>query len=131
MKAAMKYELPNMEHKFSIQIMGEETKINWVGDFTYKRPTLQERTMADAMRARLGNDLRTLSDDVVAFNEALSTLRFTLKEFPQWWRDTDYGGKLYDANVVMEIYGKCMAFEVEWMKKIHGGNPDEVSTPEI
>ena len=122
-----KFVFPNMECKFSIQVVGEETGINWAGDFVYKRPTLQERAMIDAMRARLGNDLRTLDPDVVAFNESLSCLRFTLKEYPTWWKETDMGGSLYDGNVILEVYAKCMEFEANWKTKIHSGNPDDVS----
>ncbi len=125
----MKYEMPKMEHKFQIQVKGEETGINWVGDFTYKRPTLSERSQIDAMRASLGRDLRTLDPDVVAYNEAISTLRFTLKEFPEWWQSADFGGSLYDANVVLSVYTKCMEFEAEWIKKMRGGDANEVAAP--
>lgn len=124
MSKVKKFQFPNMEHKFQIQVVGEETGLNWAGEFVYKRPTLQERAMIDAMRARLGNDLRTLAEDVVAFNESLSCLRFTLKEYPSWWKETDFGGSLYDANVVLAIYEKCMEFESNWKEKIHGSIPD-------
>ena len=120
------FTLPAMEHKFSIQVKGEESGINWVGDFNYRRPNLQERAMVDVMRARLNGDLRTLDPDVMAFNEALAHLRFTVKDYPEWWAESDFGGKLYDANVVLEVYNKCIEFEGEWRKKVHSGEPDDV-----
>ena len=132
------FKLPNMEHKFQIQSVGSETGINWVGDFVYRRPNLQERAMIEVMTTRLNGDLMTLDPDVRAFNEALAHLRFTIKEYPEWWKETDFGGSLYDANIVIDIYNKCIEFEANWKKRIHGdasqvesGNENQVavSTP--
>jgi hypothetical protein len=122
-----KYTLPQMELRFSIQMVGEESEINWAGDFMYRRPNLRERGMIEVMRTRLNGDLTTLDPDTAAFNEAISHLRFTIKEFPDWWKETDYGGSLYDGNVVLELFSKCMEFEVNWRKKVHGGDAEEVS----
>lgn len=122
------YKLPSMEHKFSIQIKGEESGLNWAGDFVYRRPTLRERTMIDVMEKRMNGDLITIDPEVAAFNQAISHLRFTLKEVPDWFRDTDMGGNLYDGNVVLEIFNKCMDFEASWRKKTFGGKPEDVST---
>lgn len=122
------YKLPNMEHRFKIQLTGEESGINWAGEFLYRRPTLRERTMIEVMRKRMGGDLMTIDAEVAGYNEAVSYLRFTLKEYPEWFRDTDMGGDLYDGNVVLEIYNKCVAFEAEWRKKTFGGNAEDVNT---
>jgi hypothetical protein len=127
----MKYKLPNMEYRFKIQLVGEESRVNWAGEFVYRRPTLQERAMIDVMRARLNGDLRSVDPDTNAYNEALSHLRFTLKEYPEWWKDCDMGGSLYDANVILEIYGKCMEFEASWREKTFGdakGVSDELQS---
>lgn len=122
------YRLPAMEHKFSIQIVGEESNLNWAGEFLYRRPTLRERTMIDVMEKRMNGDLLTIDPEVSGFNQAISHLRFTLKEVPDWFRDTDMGGNLYDGNVVLEIFNKCMEFEAAWRKKAFGGKPNDVST---
>lgn len=120
------YKLPNMEHKFHVEILGEESKIMWVGDFLYRRPTLKERAMSEVMRARLCGDLLSIDPDIRAFNDAISFLRFTLKEFPDWWKDTDSGSNMYDANVVIEIHNKVMEFEAKWREKVYGGKPEDV-----
>ena len=36
------------------------------------------------------------------------------------------GGDLYDANIIVAIYNKCLVFEAEWRKKVMGGKPKEV-----
>ena len=123
----MKYALPNMEKRLKIQITGEESGINWTGDFLYRRPTLRERSMIEVMKSRMNGDMMTIDPETSAYNEAMSHLRFTLKEYPDWWKDTDMGGSLYDGNVVLEIYNKCMEFEAEWRKKTFGGKGEDVS----
>ena len=121
-----KYQLPNMQFKFKIQAIGEESGLNWVGDFVYQRPTLKERAMIEVMRARLNGDLVTIDPDIAAYNEAIAHLRWTLKETPDWWKELDFGSQLYDANIILDIYNKCMLFEVEWKNKTHGGDPAQV-----
>jgi len=120
------YQLPNMELKFEIQMVGEETGLNWAGKFLYRRPTLGERAQIDVMKARLNNDLKTVDIDTTAFHEAISHLRFTIKEYPEWWAELDFGGRMYDPNVVLEIYNKCIEFEAEWRSKVHGGESKTV-----
>lgn len=115
-------KLPPMEHSFEIQVQGNESGINWVGKFKYKRPSLGARSRIDVMRTRLNGDLDGLSQEVRDFNEAIAHLRYTLEDFPDWWRDSAFGLDLYDGNVVSEIYNKIMDFEDEWKKKIFGGD---------
>lgn len=121
-----KHALPNMEHKFSIQVIGEESGIPWVGNFVYKRPTLQERSRIEIMCKRLNGDMFTVDEDIRSYNEAISHLRHTLKEYPDWWKEADFGGDLYDANVILEIYDKCMQFEAAWRERLHGGEGAKV-----
>lgn len=123
----MQYKLPNMEYAFEIQCVGKETGINWVGNFKYKRPTLAQRSMIEAFRAKLTGDLYTVDMNVQDLNEALAHLRFTLIEYPDWWKDSDYGGALFDYNLVMEVYTLVVKYEEEWRKKIHGGDSEDVS----
>ena len=120
------YKLPDMEHRFSIQVIGKESNINWAGEFVYKRPTLAQRSMIENMRTRLNGDLMTIDGDIAALNMALAHLRFTLTESPEWWKASDYGGSLYDANVILEVYTKCIAFEEDWKRKVHGGDQKSV-----
>ena len=123
-------KLPNMELKFSIQVVGDESKINWVGDFLFGRPTLKERAMIEVAKARLNGDLFSIDPETRAYNEAISFLRFTLRESPDWWKESDYGSNLYDANVVIEVYNKCIAYEAAWRQKVYGKkDKDGLQTP--
>lgn len=117
-----KYSLPDMEFRFQYQGTGEESQINWVGDFMYRRPTLRERAMIDVMQKRLNGDLLTIDADTRYYNEAISHLRFTLKESPDWWRESDHGASLYDANVIVDLYDKILQFEKKWREKTFSGD---------
>jgi len=118
--------LPPMEFKFSIQMVGSESGLNWTGKFLYKRPSLGERSRINVMQTRLNGDLETLEQDVLQFNEAISHLRYTLRDFPEWWKESGFGIELYDGNVVSEIYNKCLEYEAKWMKRTFGGEKAEV-----
>jgi len=120
------YKLPNMEHKFKIQSVGKDTGLNWVGEFTYRRPTLSERGQIDTMRARLNGDLKTVAPEITYLHSALAHLRFTLQDYPKWWEDSDFGASLFDGNVVMDIYTECISFETKWREKVMGGDSKEV-----
>ena len=113
--------LPNMEHRFQIQIVGDKSRINWVGEFLYKRPTLGELSQIAQMKASLSGDLATIDIEYVSLNHMIAYLRYTLRDFPTWWESSNFGTGLYDFNVVDAIYDKCIEFEKEWEKKIHDG----------
>jgi len=121
-----RYKLPDMEYKFSVQFVGKESGINWVGDFTYKRPNINERSLIELMKTRLNGDLVTIDPDIAYLNAALAHLRFTLKSSPEWWKDSDFGGALFDTNVIVEIYKKCIDFETEWSNRVLSGKPEKV-----
>jgi len=119
--------LPSMEYPFDIQVTGNETRDLFIGKFKYRRPSCGARSRIDAMRARLNNDLITLDQDTLDFNMAISHLRFTLDDYPEWWVASSYGMDLYDYNVVAELYNRCMAFEEEWKKKVYSGEGTTVA----
>lgn len=114
------YKLPSMEYRFDINVLGDDSRINFYGGFLYKRPTIGEKSLIDQMRARLNGDLRTIDENVALNNEALSYLRFTLREYPDFWKESQFGFNLIDENVLLEIYNKVVLFEAEWRKKVYG-----------
>ena len=128
MKNEMK-SLPSMEHKFSIQVVGENTKMNWVGPFTYHRPTIGKTTEIEVTRARMSGDLATVHQDVGDQLYVLAFLRSTLIDFPEWWRESDFGASLYDPNVIFEVFNECLEFEASWREKVHGTSDQNKSEP--
>jgi len=124
-----RYTLPNMEKKFSIQVVGKESGLNWVGDFAYRRPTISERGLIEIMKTRLNGDLLTIDSDIAYLNAAIAHLRFTLRTYPDWWKESDFGGAMYDTNVIVELYQKCIEFERTWSEKVLSGDASRVEEP--
>ena len=121
-----KYSLPDMTHSFKISVRGAETHHEWTGSFKYKRPSLGDRSRIDAMRARLSGDLETLTGEVQDFIEAVSHLRFTLDEYPDWWSELSYGLDMHDGNVISEIYNRCLDFEATYRERMFSGKKEDV-----
>ena len=117
--------LPNMEYRFNLQSKGDDSGINWVGDFVYKRPSIGSRSQIEVLHTRMNGDLATLDPSVQDINYSLAHLRYTLIEYPEWWRDSDWGVNLYDINIIMEIYSECLKFEREWKEKFHGNGKSD------
>ncbi len=120
-------KLPSMDFAFDVAIKGAETGIMWLGKFVYRRPTIGHRSRIDVMRARLNGDLETVDNDTKEFNEAISHLRWTITESPDWWKDSNFGLDLYDGNVVGEIYTKVLIFEKSWRDKVMSGDTKTVT----
>lgn len=112
--------LPSMEFTFSIDVKGSDTGKQFQGTFTYKRPDRRAKSDISRLAARLNEDLKNLEEDAKFMHEVLASLRFTLKESPDWWKSEDFGMKLYDDNVSIEIYKACLKFENEWTDKVWG-----------
>lgn len=121
-----KYSLPDMTYSFSVSLEGSETHHKWAGKFKYRRPSLGDRSRIDTMRARLAGDLTTLDPEVMEFIEAVSHLRFTLDEYPDWWAEFGYGLEMHDGNVVSEIYNRCLEYEAQYRDKVYSGEKSDV-----
>lgn len=114
--------LPPMDTSFEIQVAGRETKINWIGKFKYKRPSLGARGRIEVMHRRLNGDQESLDREVDEFHAMVAHLRHTLVEWPTWWQESNFGLDLYDGNVVSEVHDRCMTFEASWKEKVFGGD---------
>jgi hypothetical protein len=112
--------LPSMEHTFTIDVKGSDTGKQFQGTFTYRRPNRKAKSDAAKLAARLNEDLKNLDEDTKFTHEVLAGLRFNLVETPEWWQKEDYGMKLYDDNIIFEIYKFCAKFENEWTEKVWG-----------
>lgn len=112
--------LPSMEHTFTIDVKGSDTGKQFQGTFTYRRPNRKAKSDAAKLAARLNEDLKNLDEDTKFIHEVLAGLRFTLVETPDWWKNEDFGLKLYDDNITFEIYKACVNFENVWTDKVWG-----------
>jgi len=107
-----------MEHTFTIDLVGTDTRQPFQGSFTYKRPTIGKRSEIDKTISRMNAGVVSLDEDTKLLHKMLSVLRHTLVAAPDWWAKSDAGVNLYDINVVIEIYLEVQKFEDEWTKKV-------------
>lgn len=114
-------DIPPIECDFTIDIEGHVTKKRFVGEFTCKIPRKKEQCLIDKHRVFLNGGMpEQLSPETLRFHHWISYLRYTITESPKFWKDSDLGYELYDANVVEDVYNKVLDFEVEWLKEIWG-----------
>ena len=114
-------DVPPTEHDFPISVEGDVTKKRFLGDFTCKIPTRKEQCLIDKHRAFLNGELvDQLSPSTIKFHHMISYLRYTLTDYPRFWKQSDLGYEMHDENVVAEIYSEVLDFEVEWLKEVWG-----------
>jgi hypothetical protein len=119
--SALLKDMPATEHTFQVDVEGEVTKKTYAGEFTCKIPRRKDQCLIDKHRALLNGDVPDqLTPATLRFHHMISYLRYTLIEFPKFWKDSDRGYELYDENVVAAIYDKVLSFEETWLKTIWG-----------
>lgn len=113
-------DLPEDEHTFYVDLKGNVTNTHYRGEFRCKIPRTKTHLEIDKHRAALCGDMvEYLQPSTVIMYKMLAYLRFTLKEYPSWWRESDLGGDLYDANVVEKVYDEVLTLEGEWLDKVY------------
>lgn len=109
--------LPPKEYKFSIKVNGEETGMEFSGDFVYRRLTIGDKISLQKWLSSM-IDEKSDSESVRSSYLTLAIIRFGCIECPSWFKESDYGINLYDFNVVNEIFVKKIEKEAEWSEKI-------------
>lgn len=107
---------------FSINVTGETTFQNYPGTFKVK-PILNwdEQLTRDGLRRDYlakGPDQEKAS--VRAGNQAslLAEINTRVVECPSWWKEHGMGAKLYDDNVVSEVYDAVMKVEADFKAEL-------------
>ena len=113
----MKDLLPSMEFEFDFKAIGEETKQEFSGKFKYKRLNIKARGDALKYKAYLDEAL-PIEDDLYMLYDMISWLKFGLTEYPEWWKDNNYGLELYDVNIITELYKIIQDFEDKWKEEL-------------
>ena len=122
-------ELPSMEHTFQVKVEGKAGGQVYEGTFTYKRPTIRQKSLISKLAAKLNEDIKYLDEDTKFLHQIIASLHHTLVEAPAWWKKSDSGLELYDFNVILDIYKECEKFEDEWFEKVWGNQ--EVSEQQV
>lgn len=119
--------LPSMEHTFQLDISGNATGTQYLGNFTFVRPTIGARSEIAKLCAKLGGEYAlTIDEDTKNMHYTLAWLRHTLTNYPSWWKDSDFGVGIYDSNVISELLKETLKFDNQWAKDLK-----EVATTQI
>lgn len=123
-------ELPSMEFTFDLNKKSKSGKV-FEGSFTYKRLSIGSQGKAGVLKARLNGDLVNVDPDIDRLHDMLSWLKYGLVEFPDWWRDSDFGSNLYELDIIEEVYRMVTKFEKEWNQKVQkdGSKPVTEDSP--
>ncbi len=114
-------DLPPSTHSFSLDVEGNVTKKKFKGEFSCKITNIKTNVLISKHKAFLNGDMADFLDPgALRMNHMISYLRFTLTEFPTWWKDSDMGYDLFDPNVVEEVYDNVLKFEESWTKEVWG-----------
>lgn len=122
----LKKSLPQIEGSFSIDMEGGLTKERFQGNFVCKIPNIKAQTAIAKHRAMLNGGFEEgLDIGTRNLHHMISYLRYTLTEYPKWWKESDLGYDLYDVSIIEEIYAKVLEFEKNWYVEVWG--PEEKS----
>ena len=120
-------ELPKNEATFNFSEEGDTTFKTWEGDFTVVCvPNVLQKRAIEIEKARLMADLGNPTGKLAGLAEVLANLRVRVLESPEWWRNSGGGYNLQDENVLVALYEKAMAEEIEWRNKVRkAAKPEE------
>jgi hypothetical protein len=113
--------LPDDQQDFQIDIVGQATKKRFLGEFTCRIPTIKDQCQSARHETFLnGENGAFLPPGIQKVNKMIAYLRFTLVDTPKFWRESDLGYELRDANVIEEVYNAVLKFEDEWVNRAWG-----------
>lgn len=111
--------LPKNERTFSMDTEGETTGETYEGQFVAKCVlTMAERHSKELEKTRMLADYAHPSGSLSGIAEILSTIRSKLVKWPDWWANLDYGSKILDENIVVELYDSIQALEIDWRAEV-------------
>ena len=119
-------DVPDVFGSFQIDITGEVTKKRFLGDFSCKIPTIKDQSLISKHTAMLNGDFPSfLEPGIVKIHKMLAYLRYTLTDYPSFWKNSDLGFELRDKNVIETIYDEVLTHENNWLTQIWGEAQNE------
>lgn len=105
---------------FTINIKGEKTGQQWVGDFTVKTFLSHREDLIRGVKFRelLGPNPAAADSYSVNVADTFADLAVRVVKAPTFWVESNGGIDLIDSNVISEVHKQTMAVELEALKKL-------------
>lgn len=113
--------LPVDEKTFTLNLKGEATKQDFDGTFTFKIMDIKGQMEVPRIKALLSGGLK-VDEDTAFLYHCIATNKVSIKTSPEWWVESDYGMRLLDSNVLLELYTKYIEFENEFYTELKNGS---------
>lgn len=110
----------NNTASFSINVQGETTQTNWIGDFSAKiRLSHADEMQRDRLRKDfLGPNPEDSSPRAKDQAEVFSQLAVRIVKAPLWWKESRGGLELSDDNVIAKVYEEALRIEREALEEL-------------
>ena len=116
-------ELPSRIGEIEIDLKGSVSGFPFKGTFSCRIPSIQDYILADQKRAALNGGIPDdeLDSTIAQTTQMLAYISVVLENSPKWWKeDLKSGSDCLDINLLIVLYDKFKAFEMEWKKKVYG-----------
>lgn len=124
-------DVPDTNGTFQVDVIGRITKKRYLGDFYCRIPTLKDQALIGKHEAFLNGEFPVyLNSGVLKLHKWIAYLRYTLTDYPKFWKDSDLGYDLRDDNIIEEVYNKVIEIENKWLNAIWGPGETDGSTEE-
>ena len=107
------------EYTFYFSSKGSETGFKYEGTFKVKCLLNIEEKVDIGLRTDAYNrGSKTVSSGITIMNSTLAELDVRIIESPSFWKDSDYGRKLLDTNIIYEVFSKANDSEADFKKRL-------------
>jgi hypothetical protein len=111
--------LPGNEYTFHFKGKGATTGETYEGDFTVSCLLTNSEQMEVAIRTdRYGGGSKSLPEQYKLMNRVFAELDLRVKKAPTWWKESNGGWDLHDANIVNEVFNEAMKAVEHWTNKL-------------
>jgi hypothetical protein len=132
-------ELPKNEATFDFKEVGETTLKEYDGMFTVRCVlNIAQKHNLELEKNRLLADFINPTDGLASIAIIIANLRAKVISGPNWWEQSQGGLTLIDEDIVVKLFNKVKAKEVEWrdsvrskaLEKIKEDTPEGNAPPE-
>ena len=112
-------DLPNKEHTFEFEHIGETTGKEYKGRFTVLcvLNVGQKHSLALEKTRLLGNYANP-TDDLAGLAIILANLRAKIVDAPEWWKQSQGGAIIDDEDALVVLYRKVQEAEFAWKEEL-------------